>query len=438
MTQRKTKAYIRRRRKIRALIRLCVCALLIIGIIVAVIVIAGKSCGGQKAEEVVYKPGPPQPKVESTATVAATGDILLHNSVLNGAWNGETYDFSGSFAYAAGYWATYDYMIANLEVPCGGEESGEFRGYPSFNAPDEIIGALKNAGVDMFLTANNHAYDTGEYGLLRTQDVILDEDLDYVGTRLNADDPYVVIKDINGIRFGFACYTYDTREYPDSWKSINGIEMSETAVDLINSFTYSDLPSLYASVASDLDTMKKADCDVTMFFMHWGDEYMDHPNGYQTEIAQEMCNMGVNVIIGGHPHVIQEMQVLQSTNGNGNATVCLYSMGNAISSQRKEIMDEDGNRGYTEDGLTISVTYEKLNNGTVRLTDVSVLPTWVDDDGGVYRIVPLDEKINADKWQTSAISEAKASYNRTMERLGYAYPALRDYLGTAPVKEEIE
>jgi len=439
MTQRKTKAYIRRRRKIKALIRLGVTVILFAAVIVGAVLLISKTCGGSKQpEEVVYKPGPPVPAVESSATIAATGDILIHDSVRYGAETDSGFDFSESFAGVAGYWGSYDYMIANLEVPCGGEESGEYRGYPGFNAPDEIVRDLKAAGVDMLLTANNHAYDCGAFGLTRTQDVIKEQGLDYVGTRKSASDSYVLIKDVNGIKFGFSCYTYDTRENPDDWKSLNGISMSEESVDLINSFTYSDLQSLYNSISSDLKTMEAEKCDVTVFFMHWGEEYMDNPNELQTEIAQQMCNMGIDVIIGGHPHVIQQMQVLQSETG-GNATVCLYSMGNTLSSQRKEVMDPEEPRGYTEDGLTISVSYEKFNNGKIRLKEVNILPTWVDvRNDGVYALVALDQSMITNKWQTSHLDEAIDSYNRTLERIGYAYPALREWLGNAPVKESVE
>lgn len=437
MTQRKTKAYLRKRRKIKAIIRLCFTVLLIAAIIAGVVIIAGKYWGGQKEEAVVYKPGPPSPAVASTATIAATGDILTHDSVLNGARAEGGFDFTESFAGVAGYWGSYDYMIANLEVPCGGEESGDYRGYPSFNAPDDIVLDLAAAGVDMFLTANNHAYDAGEYGMLRTQDVIKQAGLDYVGTRQSTNDSYVLIKDINNIRFGFACYTYDTRQNPDDHKSLNGITMSDTAVDLINSFTYSNLDGLLTSIAGDLETMKAEKCDVTVFFMHWGNEYQDNPDDAQMYIAQSMCDLGVDVIIGGHPHVIQQTQILNSA--NGHATFCLYSMGNAISSQRKEIMVPEEPRGYTEDGLTISITYEKFNNGKMRLKDVYILPTWVDQRrDGVYSIVALDQDMLTDRWQTVSLSDAKDSYNRTMERLGEAYPWLRDYLGQPPVKSYIE
>ncbi|MGI6072357.1 MAG: CapA family protein [Lachnospiraceae bacterium] len=438
MAKRKTRKHLRRKRLIKIIVRMAVMCLLIAGIVVAIVKIASSvKMSEPMDEEVIYKPGPPVPAVESSASFAATGDILLHSSVLSGAYSEGEYDFTESFAAVSSYWASYDYMIANLEVACGGEESGAFTGYPLFNAPDSIVTGLKDAGVDMLLTANNHAYDQGSYGMDRTQDVIMEAGLDYIGTRKNTSEPYVLIKNINGIKFGFACYTYDTRRSADEIKSINGITMNESAVDLINSFCYSDLESLYVSVENDLAKMKREGCDVTVFFMHWGDEYTDEPNNYEQEIARELCNLGVDVIIGGHPHVIQRYEVLMGE--NGNATHCLYSMGNSLSSQRKNLMNEDGHRGYTEDGLTISFAYHRFNNGKVKIKDVSILPLWVDQRyDGVFVIVPLDETVRPTGWRTDNTRDAIDSYNRTLGRVGTAYTDVRGWYGWDPVTTFIE
>ena len=371
-------------------------------------------------EEKKARPIPALPAIAETAVIGATGDTLLHNSVLSGAWNGSEYDFTESFKAVAPYWSELDYMIANLEVTLGGEEYGDFSGYPSFNAPDTIVRDLKSAGVDMLLTANNHSYDTGAWGFLRTQEVIDDYELDRIGTRLDENTSYVLIKDINGIRFGFTCFTYDTREDPYDQKSLNGTKMSDETEDLVNSFCYSDLNSFYADAWNQVTEMWNADCDVTVFFIHWGNEYQDYPNDTQKEIAQTLADMGIDLIIGGHPHVIQEFETLKG--GGGNTTYCLYSMGNMISSQRKAIMNEDDYRGYTEDGLVMEFSYEKLNNGTVRMSGLNVLPTWVDQrDDGVFEVVPLDAGVPSSQWDTAYTESAIASYNRTLGRVGEGY-----------------
>lgn len=379
-------------------------------------------------------PVPDEPAVESTATIGVTGDILIHNPVLYAAENADgTYDFSDMFSEISEYWQSPDYMIVNLEVTLGGDESGGYSGYPLFNCPDVIIDNLADAGVDMFLTANNHAYDSGEAGLLRTQEVISEAGLDYTGTRMDEDDSFVLIKDINGIIFGFVCYTYETTQNAGDTKTMNGITMSETAQGLISSFSYADLNSFYEAAAEDLEEMDEAGCDVKIVFIHWGDEYDDEPNDYQLQIAQELADLGTDVIIGGHPHVVQAFDVLEGE--DGNTTYCLYSMGNAISNQRASLMSSDSYRGYTEDGVTFEITYEKLNNGKVRLSEIYILPTWVDDD---YTVVPLDYTLDVSDWGTANTSSAVSSYNRTLGRLGSAYTYLRETLGLAAVPQALE
>ena len=128
--------------------------------------------------------------------------------------------------------------------------------------------------------------------------------------------------------------------------------------------------------------------------------------------------MGVDVIIGGHPHVIQEFEVLHSD--DGHEMLCLYSMGNALSNQRRELMDPEEPRGYTEDGLVIQLTFEKFNNGKTRIGAVNIIPTWVQLDGNGYQIIALN---GSDPWSWGSTDTYSAidSYNRTMERLGSEY-----------------
>ncbi|MCF0142410.1 MAG: CapA family protein [Parasporobacterium sp.] len=381
--------------------------------------------------------GPPAPAIAGTASIGATGDILLHDSVLAGANYGDYYDFSGQFAAAAPYWSQYDIMVANLEVTCGGPETGEYRGYPTFNAPDQIVTDLKNAGVDCLLTCNNHAYDTGEYGFYRTLDVISENGLDYLGTRKNTDESYVRIKDVNGIKIGMVAYTYDTREYPDEQKSLNGNVLSDEASDCVNSFCYSDKEAFYAKAAEAAAEMTNAGCDVKVFFIHWGYEYMDYPAEDQQEMAQRVADLGADIIIGGHPHVIQEFATLDRA--DGGKTYCLYSMGNTLSAQRRALMNEDDYRGYTEDGLVFSVSYVKFNNGKVKLKEVSVLPMWVEERSEIgYAVVTMDSNEPVGNWPAYDTYSAMESYNRTMGRIGEEYYEVRKELGNAEQPAVIE
>ena len=416
----------KRRRKKRHGGRIVV--LLIIVLLIAGGMIAWKMGLFQKAEEIVadVRPLPAAPAVSTTAMLGATGDILLHRPVneAHAAWDGG-YDFSYCFDNVAAVYQQADLMFANLEVTLGGPESGEYTGYPGFNSPDEIVPALKNAGVDVCLTANNHSYDTGYYGMMRTLDVLDEYGVGHLGSRETTNEHYLMTRNINGIRLGMLCYTYDTREYTEGEISLNFNYLNDEAVQKICTFNYEYLDEFYAEIQQQMDYMDMLNVDARVIFMHWGTEYQDEPNDYQQRnIAQQLCNMGFDVIIGGHPHVIQELDTLISP--DGHETICLYSMGNELSNQRKEEMvAEDGGRGYTEDGLVIQVTFEKFNNGKTKVGAVNIVPTWVQLDYNGYQIIGMENASDPWGWGSGDTYSAIASYNRTLERLGDEYPAYR-------------
>ena len=372
------------------------------------------------------------PRIESSLTIGATGDILIHSPIIDSVYYGGGYDFSDCFRLVAPYYSQPDIMIANLEVTCGGEEAGAYSGYPTFNCPDNIIPTLKNAGVDLLLTANNHSYDTGYAGMIRTLDLITENGLEYLGTRKNTGEHFIIVKEVNGIKIGMINFTYDTRQYPDDQKSLNGIPMLGEAEDLVSSFCYEDLEELYRNVKDAMHQMNMLGVDSKIVFIHWGNEYQDDPNWVQEEIAQEICELGADVIIGGHPHVIQRYDTL--TASNGHQTLCLYSMGNELSNQRASLMDEDGNRGYTEDGLIFEVTYSKFNNRKVKITGLKIVPTWVERTGS-YSIVALDDQTDPYSWGADNTGAALSSYERTIGRLGWGYNAFRASRGQAAVPE---
>lgn len=406
---------------------LLIVVLVLIAAVVALLVVR-KNKAPEEDTRIILE----DPRVESTMTIGATGDILIHSPIIDSVNYGGYYDFSGCFSLVTPYYSQPDIMIANLEVTCGGEESGAYSGYPTFNCPDTIVSALKNAGVDILLTANNHSYDTGMYGLQRTIDVIKENGLEYLGTRRSTDEKFVIVKQVNGIKIGIVNFTYDTRAYPGDQKSLNGIPMLDEAEDLVSSFCYEDLDELYRNAESAIDQMNMLGVDSRIIFIHWGNEYEDDPNWIQEEIAQRLCEIGADVIIGGHPHVIQRYDTL--TSSTGHKTLCLYSMGNELSNQRAELMDEDGNRGYTEDGLIMEVTWSKFNNGKVKITGLKIIPTWVERIGD-YKIVALDDQTASYSWGAESEGRALASYERTIGRLSSAYNDFRRSRNQDPVPE---
>lgn len=389
---------------------------------------------------------PTQPPIflESTATLAATGDVLMHGPVIrSGLMANGDYDFSSIFTYFADYVTSADYAVANLETTLAGLDNGyEYKGYPQFNCPDRIVTGLKNAGFDTLLTSNNHSYDTRSIGLRRTQQVIADVGLSHLGTKPTADAPNYLIADVNGIRIGMLCYTYENDASPTG-KAPNDHKMTPEDAALINTFDYSNLPLFYGEMAKNMADMTAAEVDAVVMFIHWGSEYKIQQNTLQTDIAQNLCNLGVDVIIGGHPHVVQPLELLTAADGS-HKTVCLYSMGNAVSNQR--ISQMNLKTGHTEDGVLFSVTFTKYSDGTVILSDANILPLWVNHRANaqgkwIYPILPLDKQI--EDWKTqfdlsdTMLQNANASYDRTMAIVGSGLTDAKEYLAQQKFQTEM-
>ncbi len=373
------------------------------------------------------------PKITATATVVNTGDIILHSPVLSGAKTADGgYDFSAFFTEVDDYFKAADLATANFEVTLGGTESGAYSGYPAFNVPDSLLDTIKSSGIKFLTTANNHCYDTGLFGLKRTVQQLKTSGIAFSGTKETVDDPTYVIQNVNGIKIGMVAYTYENTSDVGQ-KSINGNIISTEAHGLINSFSYERLDEFYASAQGVVTAMEEDGADATVFYMHWGNEYQTEPNTWQKSIAQRLCNMGVDVIVGGHPHVVQPISMLYSEDSQ-NTTVCVYSMGNAISNQRKELMDSCPS-GHTEDGMLFYYTFQKYSDGTTVLSGVDIIPTWVNKYAGgsgyQYTMYPLETAQTADTYGFDATEsgKAKASFERTYQIISFGLTECQTTLG---------
>ena len=405
--------------------------------------------GSKPAETEPTETTLPEPEhVVSRATISVTGDILMHMPVINtGLTETGGYNFDPIFRYLLPDSSAADLAVANLETTlCGTEGGYKYSGYPAFNCPDEIVDALKNAGFDLLLTANNHSYDTGEYGFLRTVNTVRSKGLEVLGTAASLDEPKYLIREVNGIRVGMVCYTYEGP--PENPKPgvvyMNRNALSDTCAMLINSYLPTQMDPFYLEAKTVMDQMKQAGAEATIMFIHWGTEYKTAPSPEQTTIAQQLCDLGYDVIVGGHPHVIQPVSLLTSRLQPEHKTVCLYSTGNAVSNQR--IREMDLKTGHTEDALLFSVTFSKYSDDTVYLEDAELLPCWVDlrtEGSRSYHIIPLHEELK-DQWaalygmNTEAAENAMKSFDRTIALTGPGMTEVRDYLAAQTAQREAD
>lgn len=369
---------------------------------------------------------PPVDLIETTASFTVTGDLLMHKPVFNSCWDAEQGDwiFDPIFTYVSPYIQAADYAVANLETTlCGPDNGYAYSGNPFFNCPDGIARSSLNAGFDMLLTANNHCYDTRSVGVRRTLEVLEQVGLESLGTQADAEAPDYKVIDVGGIRVGMTAYAYETPDDRPDLPSLNGNQCHPSSVGMINSFDYDQLDKFYSEIGDQFTAMKEEGAEAIIVYMHWGEEYHLNPTKFQVAIAQKLCDMGVDVIIGGHPHVVEPVDLLTSTEDENHRTLVIYSTGNFISNQRIKYMDLK--TGHTEDGILFHFTLARYFDGSVEVLETSCTPTWVHMTGSPrsYRILPLDHSLQ-DKWQEdfqisdSTYAACVDSYNRTMDLVG--------------------
>ena len=447
----------RRQRRIRQILVLSVAAVLLIALIV-VLSLSLKSCiaGKDTGEDTVPSTEPTQtepaaPYVVSTATIGSMGDLLMHKPVFDDStYNSAvqqadgTYDFTCVFEHLGEYTRKLDYAVANLETTFGGKDF-PYQGNPSFNCPDSLMDTLVDCGFDMLLTANNHCADTLMTGIDRTLKVVRDYDVQTLGTRLSEEEDRYVVEEINGIKVGMVCYTYTLSMVEDK-PNLNG-NTPVAKPEQLNFFDYNNLGSFYSEMEQILSDMEADGAEATILYIHWGTEYELTENNTQNTIAQKMCDLGVDVIIGGHPHVIQPIDLLQSNTDPEHKTVCVYSLGNVVSNQRLGNLNAIST-AHTEDGMLFTVSFEKYSDGSVYVSGVDVLPTWVtmfDNESGktVYSILPLDISTQSQWTQLYDLGEgttkaAVNSHDRTMEIVGAGLTECQTYLTGAKQTREAD
>ncbi len=275
------------------------------------------------------------------------GDIMGHGGQIQSAkLDDDSYDYSSCFRYIEPTFRSANIVTGNLEVTFAGPP---YAGYPAFTSPDALGLALKNAGVNTLVTANNHSYDKGKRGMERTIDVLEGQYFVRTGTFKDSADfqqnnPKIIT--VEGIRLALFNYTYGT----------NGIAVHQP--NIVNHIVHSEM-------AEHLEKAKSLSPDKIIVFIHWGNEYQTTPSLAQKETTDFLFSQGADIIIGSHPHVVQPMHLLNEVVGKEQLVV--YSLGNFVSNQRKD---------YTDGGVMVRIELSKNENHT-SITKAEHLLTWV-------------------------------------------------------------
>lgn len=297
------------------------------------------------------------------------GDVMCHAAQLSKAKTKTGYNFNNSFKYVKSIFADADLVVANLETPLS--TTPPYSGYPTFKSPAELATALSAAGVDVAVTANNHALDMGTEGLLSTLCILEDCGIKSVGTYSDKNSALTaspLFIECRGVKFALLAYTYGT----NGIKEEDGVVVGRLDRDLIS---------------ADLERCAGADC--TIAFLHWGDEYSATANIEQQKLADFLHSRGCSIVVGSHPHTVQQAEC-------SKREVTIYSLGNFVSNQRFR---------YSDGGIMAEVTIEK--NGNDCSFWLNIIPVWVRQQD--YAVIPKNVGDTL-----SMTAEQRAAYNLFM------------------------
>ena len=342
----------------------------------------GSSIGdGNTSETVAFE--------DTTIHLTAIGDIMCHGPNYKAAYISSTdsYDFSPFFKNISSYTSKADLTIGNLETTFAGKARG-YSGYPTFNSPSELGQAIKDIGVDVLGTANNHCMDKGYSGLSSTLDVLDEMEFSHMGTsRSDEEQNSILVRNVNGINIAFLAFTYGT----------NGITIPKDKSFCVNLID-KDL------ILKQLESAKRMNVDMICVNMHWGVEYQTSPNSEQKDLADFLFKNGVDIIFGSHPHVLQPMENRTVTLDDGSTKDCfvIYSLGNFISNQ------SDVN---TQDTIILNLQITKSGkDGKISIDSFDYIPVYCYNKGSSsknrYELIDLKKSISDYENGTSSISSS--------------------------------
>ena len=313
----------------------------------------------------------PEPKGPTEVHFVAVGDNLpeMKIAAYADAQAGETgdgdYDYRPVYAQVKPIIEAADLAYVNQETHLGGDDIGP-RGYPSFNTTDQMADAIVDTGFDLVASASNHSYDWGYFGANdHSREVWNQQPVVFTGTASNAEEAAeLALIEKNDITFALLDYTY----------GVNGYEREDLPDYAVN-FIDKD------RIADDVARAQEM-ADVVLVAMHWGTENLMEADEYQTEYAQYLADLGVDVVLGSHPHVIGPMTWLEGE--EGNRTLVAYSLGNFV-------VNHDSPQAKNQLEGMLSCDFVREEDGEVSIENVVWTPLVMHTDGSTFAVYPLKD-----------------------------------------------
>lgn len=292
--------------------------------------------------------------VKERLVITAVGDILMHNTELTAAYSPTTgeYDFSSFFTHIKPLFQASDLVIGNLETTLAGKKLG-YTGYPRFNTPEALAANLKEAGIHLVTTANNHSLDRGEAGIINTINNLDAAGVLHTGTSANPEEAErILMVEKKGIRIAVLAYTFST----------NGISLSKGSKAAVN-YLEPDI------IEEKIKKARESGAQLVILALHFGQEYKPYPDSYQKQVASSLLDAGADIILGHHPHVLQPAEIYIPENSPGlKKKFIIYSLGNFVS-------DQNGLERKTSVILNLFFDYD-LHTKDLTLDNASYIPIW--------------------------------------------------------------
>lgn len=331
-------------------------------------------------------PVPPTPTPSPTPTpipkarLMFTGDLMCLGGQNVAAATKDGYDFNSSFKYVKSYFDEADLVLGNLETNvtdaiCYTAVKTVAEAPTYCNAPESYLDALKTAGLDVLATANNHTCDALAEGIDDTITHIEERGFDWVGTSTTESHTHrgYILREVNGIRFAVLSYT----QLINRRSSMTSDELST----IVN--TYDD-----ATATEDIQSARADGADFIIVFMHWGQEHTTQLTAAQTDAARNLAQSGADLIIGSHSHCLQPCEYIETA--DGRQVLCMYSMGNFVSSMAREASNHS---------LILDVTVTMDEDNHAILLPPRFITGWVyhSYEGGHHVVCPTDPEYNGGK-----------------------------------------
>ncbi|CAB4331326.1 MAG: CapA family protein [Actinobacteria bacterium] len=325
--------------------------------------------------------------------VVSSGDFLLHERLWNQAkkdGNSSSWDFFPQLAAIEPLIKSADLALCHLETPLA-KVGGPYSGYPIFNSPPQIVPAIKKLGYDMCDQTSNHTFDAGAAGIKRTLDYLDEAQIKHTGSyRTQEESTKVLVIPVSTptgeVKVGIIAYTYGFNglDYPggDKWRA-NEIDVKQ--------------------ILAEAKACRDAGAEVVIAKIHWGSEYTNYPNDFQTNLASTLAESGlIDLIDGDHTHSVQPIQQI------GKMWV-IYSHGNLVAAQREP-------ETVKSEGVITRWTFTEDAQGNFSITKAEFAPTLITDDFPV-RVLVVNTALTTDTWVSTTKKRLQKALSRTTKTI---------------------